>query len=168
MPELEKLEEKILAKLLDFLSYSSRTEKEVRDKANYFLRKSDIPKSADREDLVERIISLLKEENLVDDKIYAKRYVEGLILSPKNKSVREAMSFLLKRGVSEDIAESVLEEFGEQLELKSLKSLIEKKSRTYGSLRNPIARQKLIRYLISKGFSYEAARAEVDKTASLK
>ncbi len=168
MSEISKIEEKLLAKLLDYLSYSSRTEKEVRTRARRILGKLATPGNTDRENLIERAISILKEENLVDDRLYAKKYIEGLILSPKNKSVKEAINFLRKKGISEDIAQNVIGEFGGDLESKSLKTLIEKKTAVYGSLRNPVARHKLIKYLVSKGIRYEDIKSEIDKIASLK
>lgn len=168
MSELARLEEKLLAKLMDYLSYSPRTEKEVRSKAERILEKRDLPENADLESLVEKMLSILREENLVDDELYARRYLEGLVLSPKNKSVKEAMNFLYKKGIPKNVSDGVIQEFGEQLESKSLKALIEKKARAYGNLKNPISRKKLIKYLVSKGFRYESARSEVDKIASLK
>lgn len=78
------------------------------------------------------------------------------------------MNFLYKKGIPKNVSDGVIQEFGEQLESKSLKALIEKKARAYGNLKNPISRKKLIKYLVSKGFRYESARSEVDKIASLK
>ena len=76
--------------------------------------------------------------------------------------------FLYKKGIPEAIYSKYLDRLGGELEEKSLTILVEKKARSIKSLKDPTARNKLIRYLISKGFDPGRARAEVDKIASLK
>ncbi|KKS30900.1 hypothetical protein A2380_03140 [candidate division WWE3 bacterium RIFOXYB1_FULL_43_24] len=168
MSDIRESVDKLYSKILDFVSYTFRTEKEVRGKASFYLRKISFPPDIDPVKVVDEIISKLKASGDIDDDNYARRYIEGLLLSSKSKSPREASVFLYKKGISEDIAGKYLDLLGGELEAKSLSSLVEKKARSIKNLKDPVARNKLIRYLISKGFDPGRARAEVDKIASLK
>ena len=168
MPDLKKIEAKLYAKMLDFISYSFRTEKEIRDRLNFYIKKMVFHSVDDREIVADKIISDLKNSGYINDEEYVKRYFEGLLLSPKTKSPREASLFLYKKGVPESLSRKYLNSAGDVLEEKSLRTLVEKKTRTSKNLHNPVFRQKLVRYLISKGFDLEKVRAEVDRVVSLK
>lgn len=168
MTEIRESVDKLYSKISDFVSYTFRTEKEVRGKAYHYLRKITFPSGVDVSRVVDEIINRLKVSRGIDDDDYARRYIEGLLLSPKTKSSREASMFLYKKGIPESIYGKYLDRLGGELEEKSLSVLIEKKARSIKSLREPAARSKLIRYLIAKGFNPDRVRAEVDKIASLK
>src|SRR3989339_1661647 len=167
MSDIREAVDRLYSKILDFVSYTFRTEKEVRDRACFYLRKISFPPDIDTPKVVEEIMSKLKASGDIDDESYTKRYIEGLILSPKSKSSREAAMFLYKKGIPESISGKYLSQLGGELEEKSLGILVEKKARSLKSLRDPATRNKLIRYLISKGFNPDRVRAEVDKIASL-
>ncbi len=168
MTELRESVDKLYSKISDFVSYTFRTEKEVRGKVSFYLRKITFPPDVDVPRVVDEIINKFKVSRDIDDDDYTRRYVEGLLLSPKTKSSREASMFLYKKGIPESISSKYLDRLGGELEEKSLSVLVEKKARSIKSLRDPAARSKLIRYLIAKGFNPDRVRAEVDKIASLK
>jgi len=168
MSDLREVVDKLYSKILDFASYSLRTEKEVRDRSAYYLRKISFPGGVEPKTVVEEIITKLKNEGRLDDDKYTGRYLEGLLLSPKTKSIKEASLFLYKKGISESISGKYLDQFGSELEEKSLRILVEKKARSMKSPKDPSARNKLIRYLVSKGFNPDRARVEVDKIPPLK
>ena len=71
-----------------------------------------------------KVIARLKEVGLLDDNRYAENYANRLIES--NVSKREALQKLLLKGVSYDLAKSVLEETQTD-ELSQIKNVIEKK-----------------------------------------
>ena len=98
----------------------------------------------------------------------AKRYFEGLILSGKSKSLKEANAYLRKKGISENIIDKYASTQGSTLQNNSLKSIIDKKCRRQEDLREPSFRNKLIRYLLSKGFNYDDIKTAVDRKASIK
>ncbi|EKD31748.1 MAG: hypothetical protein ACD_77C00259G0002 [uncultured bacterium] len=168
MSDIREAVDRLYSKILDFVSYTFRTEKEVRDRACFYLRKISFPPDIDTPKVVEEIMSKLKASGDIDDESYTKRYIEGLLLSSKSKSSREAAMFLYKKGIPEAISSKYLDRLGGELEDKSLGALIEKKARSSKSLKDPAARNKLIRYLISKGYDSGRVRAEVDKIAPLK
>lgn len=168
MSDIRESVDKLYSKILDFVSYTFRTEKEVRDRAFFYLRKISFPPDVDPAEVVEEIINKLKLSRDIDDDDYTRRYIEGLLLSSKSKSSREASTFLYKKGIPESISSKYLDRLGGELEEKSLSALVEKKARSIKNLRDPAVRSKLIRYLISKGFNPDRVRAEVDKIASLK
>jgi SOS response regulatory protein OraA/RecX len=168
MSDIRESVDKLYSKILDFVSYTFRTEKEVRNRASFYLRKISFPPDINPAEVVEEIINKLKLSRDIDDDDYTRRYIEGLLLSSKSKSPREASMFLYRKGIPEAIYSKYLDRLGGELEEKSLTTLVEKKARSIKSLKDPVARNKLIRYLISKGFDPGRARAEVDKIASLK
>lgn len=168
MSDLKKIEDRLYSKTLDFISYSFRTEKEVKDRLAFLMRKVSFPSASDKDLIADRIMTDLKDSGYINDEEYVKRYVEGLVLSPKAKSIREASQFLYKKGISGELSEKYLRHVGEVLEEKSLHTLVEKKMRVVKNARDPKSVQKLVRYLVSKGYSYEKARAEVDRAVSLK
>jgi SOS response regulatory protein OraA/RecX len=155
--------------VLDFVSYSARSEKEVKDKLSYYFRKfrKDFPDEFDETDFLISSFERLKDLDYVNDERYVLRYLEGLLLSGKTKSVREAGMFLYKKGIPREISERLLNEKGSELQESAIHILVEKKMRVIGSL-NRESRAKLIRYLITKGFDSDAARDAVDRKSPLK
>ena len=124
MSDIRESVDKLYSKILDFVSYSFRTEKEVRDRAAYYLRKISFPPGVDPATVVDEIILRFKTSRDIDDDEYTRRYIEGLILSPKSKSSREAAMFLYKKGIPESISGKYLSQLGGELEEKSLGILV--------------------------------------------
>lgn len=170
MDIVKQTEQKIYSKVLDYVSYYSRTVKEAEGRIRFYLRKfhDSFPKEYDREKFLSDVLEMLKSQGYVGDEKYAKRYFEGLILSGKSKSLKEANAYLRKKGISENIIDKYASTQGSTLQNNSLKSIIDKKCRRQEDLREPSFRNKLIRYLLSKGFNYDDIKTAVDRKASIK
>ena len=139
--------EKIWEKLLRFVSFRQRTEKEIRD---WFKRK-ELPNI-----LFERYLKKLKKLDLVDDKRFAYSFVQDrLSFNPKPKKV--LIFELLKKGVSREIAEEVLESFDINEESQARELLAKYKSKWKG-LNLTLAWQKKMRFLLGKGYSFEIVK----------
>ena len=121
MNNLDYVEEydKLKTKVLKYIIYKKRTEKEIRQKFS---------KTID-EDILEDIIDELKENGYIDDLNYIDRAVNEFV-ALKNLSIREIKYKLFAKGLSNDIiGEYISSNFDElmEYEIKSAKNIIIKK-----------------------------------------
>lgn len=139
--------EKIWEKLLKFVSFRQRTEKEIKD----WFKKKKLP-----DVFCERYLNKLKKLGLVDDKRFAYSFIQDrLSFRPKPKKVLSLE--LLKKGIPREIVEEVLESFDIDEESQAKKLLAKYKSRWKGLDAN-LARQKEARFLLGKGYSFEIVK----------
>lgn len=146
-------------KALKFLSYRPRSEKEVRDK----LIKIKTP-----EILIEEIIKKLRDYKFLDDLEFAKMFArERSIL--KHKPVRVIKFELKQKGISEDLIEEVLTDSKEEeKDLEKAKEIIQKKIIRYKGLDSYKIREKLSRFLVSRGFDYDTIKEAIDEALTKK
>lgn len=130
-------------KALKFLSYRQRSQKEIGDK---------LKKEGFNDEIIEKTVDFLKSYNLIDDIAFAKNFM--MDKSNINKYGPERIRYeLYMRGISKDIIDEVLEDYGDEYSIAL--DLAKKKVKSYkGNDRNAIYR-KLGTFLQSKGFSYE-------------
>ena len=135
---------------LRFLSYRPRSEKEVLD----YLKK----KEASSQNTLE-IIRRLRDYNFINDENFARWYIEN-----RKKGMR-IISFELKRkGISKNIVEKVLEDFDlKKKEDSLLTKLVEKKWKTVSKAPKEKQYEKMMRFVLSKGFDYDDAKKEISK-----
>lgn len=128
-----------------FLSYKQRSKKELTKK----LKDKKIS-----ETVINKIITLLEEQKYVDDKSYAKMYLETKI---RNKPIgkRLLQNKLHEKGIDKETAEQTLtENYSEEKEIESAKKLFKKYSKKIRGKGAADIKQKCYRYLISRGFDY--------------
>lgn len=140
---LEEERLKAKDKTLKFLSYRQRSHKEIIDK---------LKKEGFNDEIIEKTIDFLKSYNLIDDMAFAKNFM--MDKSNINKYGPERIRYeLYMKGISRDIIDKVLEDYGDEYSIAL--ELAKKKIKSYkGDDRNAIYR-KLGGFLQSKGFSYE-------------
>ena len=99
MNNLDYVEEydKLKTKVLKYIIYKKRTEKEIRQKFS---------KTID-EDILEDIIDELKENGYIDDLNYIDRAVNEFV-ALKNLSIREIKYKLFAKGLSNDIIDEYI------------------------------------------------------------
>jgi len=151
--------EKIYQKTLNFLSYRVRSKKEVTDRLREYFYKSGIDKSLTGK-FEEKIINSLEKLDLIGDSDFAESYVntaKELKTPPGRRKMRE---FMFKKGVSNDIIESVLSDYPVEIEQKGAQILLEKKMR--GLKKTYQNKQKMWKYLAGRGYSPGAIEAVVD------
>ncbi len=124
------------------LSYRGRSEKELRDR---LLRKG-FPEKA-----VSLTLTYLKETGLIDDRALAVD-LKRQAMEHKRLGYRAARSLLRRRGVSDDIADSILA-YDEDAELANARSLLDKKRVSAGNYLTPKEIKRLYDYLSRRGFS---------------
>ncbi len=144
--------QKVLDKLLMWVTLRPRSEKEIKD---YFKRKKV------HESLHSKLTDRLKRLELLNDEEFAKWWVDQR-LSFKSKSKRDITQELRMKGIDKEIIENVLGET-EIDEEKIAKDLLGKKAYKWKNLESHIARQKISQYLAGKGFGWNVIEKVVTK-----
>lgn len=129
-----------------------KTKKDVYD---YLIRKG----FSDEE--TSEVCDYIEEVGLVDDDLYVKFFVEDSFRI-KNKGARKIVYELKQRGIDDDKIEATIEEASD-MEYEALKEAYEKKLEATKSETDPYKRKnKIIRFLISRGFDYSDIKDIVD------
>lgn len=129
-----------------------KTKKDVYD---YLIRKG----FSDEE--TSEVCDYIEEVGLVDDDLYVKFFVEDSFRI-KNKGARKIVYELKQRGIDDDKIEEAIEEASD-MEYEALKEAYERKLEATKSDTDPYKRKnKIIRFLISRGFDYSDIKDIVD------
>jgi regulatory protein len=149
--------EKFYRASLNYLSFRPRSEKEMRD---YLKRKTQNIKPQIDEKIIERIIESLLKSKFIDDEEFARRFVEQRTkIRPKAWKV---IKFELKqKGISNELIDQIQNsEFRIQdNDLQSALTLAERKLPQYAKITDKRkAREKMMRYLASKGFDWDTIK----------
>ena len=129
-----------------------KTKKDVYD---YLIRKG----FSDEE--TSEVCDYIEEVGLVDDDLYVKFFVEDSFRI-KNKGARKIVYELKQRGIDDDKIEEALEEASD-MEYEALKEAYERKLEATKSETDPYKRKnKIIRFLISRGFDYSDIKDIID------
>jgi len=143
--EKEEVASKAYNIALRFLKTRERSEKEIRDK----LKEKNF---SDR--IIDLVLEKLKRLDFVDDRRFAEMFVKDRIkLKPKGKRVLKQE--LGQKGISDKIIEEVLgENLDEGKEIELAKRVFEKNIKRYSNLPPEQQKQKIIKYLLRKGFGW--------------
>lgn len=117
------------------------------------------------EKLIKIVLSDLKEKSFVDDKVFASHFIEEKLKKKRwgNNKIRAA---LFSKGVSACIIDELIKSFdSEEDQNEAALALAQKK---YENLKkreteNKKLKQKLISFLLSRGFEYEVSAEAVNK-----
>ena len=147
--------EKFYNKALEFLSYRTRSEKEVRDKLK--------TKQAEP-GIIEKVISKLKEKRFINDEEFARQWIENRERF-KPRSLRLIKLELRQKGIKGEILEKVIQDldFNSESELEQAKRLVEKRIDKVRDLPKQEIYQKLGRFLASKGFNWDTIKKAIDE-----
>jgi len=136
---------------LRYLAVRPRSIKEVRD---YLLRKDF------SEDDIDSAVAKLTEHNYLNDQDFALLWVQNRMrLNPKSTTILRAE--LLKKGISKDIASSVLSTISQSDQLESVIKIIESKAHQSRYQQ----KQKMIEYLARKGYGYGLIKEALDSVS---
>lgn len=136
---------KALEKSFRWLGMRPRSRKEIEKK----LKEKGFAKK-----IIKKTLKKLEEYGYLNDKKFAQSWLEARKLTGKGKFVvrRE----LREKGIRENLAKKILARYSPKEEIEIAKNLIERRRARYKDL-NPLERkQKIARYLASRGFSWEA------------
>jgi regulatory protein len=141
--------EKFYNKALRFLSFRPRSEKEVRE---------NLKKKKASESIVELVIRKLKEQKFLDDKEFTNWWIEQRTLI-KLKPKRVIKMELKQKGIDDELIDELLEKVSLHVpDLEKAKRIVEKKIQKYKSSEPFKTKEKLGRYLASKGFDYDTIK----------
>lgn len=116
-------------------------------------KRAERAKNRVKYDFKDLIVERLVERGYVDDVKFARYYVENRFVK-KGVSRKRLKMELMKKGISQDVIDGVLNERNDEEEILKI---IAKKRTKYTD-------EKLVAYLCRQGFSYDLARDLVEKT----
>ncbi len=156
--------EKFYKAAIRYLSFRTRSEKEMRD---YLARKINDSRLTINEGVVEKIVQSLKRDKFLNDEEFVRMWIrERTLIKPK--AIRVIKMELKQKGISDEIIDSVMTN-DEGLMINDLDlalKLAEKKLRTIHDQSEKFkVKEKLGRYLAGKGFDWDTIKAAL---ASLK
>ncbi len=132
-------------KAMTHLSATMKTKKQMRD----FLAKKGYTEA-----VVNHVIERLEYYNLVDDAAYCKAYIQSV----KGKGRRAIEADLIRRGAEKSVIEKVLSGYEENWDEAA--AVLEKYMR--GKPHTKEGLYKGFRYLLSKGYDYDTAKAAME------
>ncbi|MCA9308459.1 MAG: regulatory protein RecX [Patescibacteria group bacterium] len=142
------------------LPYKTVQDKLKKKCANY----SDLEFSA--EDLVQEIMSELVIAKYVDDFRYATSFINSKYSSTQPIGMSKIKQQLRLKGINSDVISQAFDLIEDAIPNDALRFLIQK--RTKGKTLDYEQKQKLYKYLMSRGFSFSAIQREVDSITLLK
>lgn len=137
-------------KLMKYVLFKKRTEKEVINKCNMLKYE---------ESQIDEIIEYLKENDYINDEFYVDRYIKN-IMKLKETSIKDIKIDLIRRGIEEDLIEKYITDDVYNYEEESALKLALKKSKNFEI-------EKVKKYLINKGFSYSNVSKAIDNLKDL-
>lgn len=113
------------------------------------------------DDAQARIMERLTKERYVDDERYARAYVNDKVRFDK-WGPHKLEEGLWLRHISEDIQQRVLNEVDPELYVDNLRTLLKAKQKSTKAKDDYELRQKLVRYALSRGYSFDMIKQAMD------
>lgn len=141
-------------KIAQYCAFQERSLQEVTTK----LKAWEVP-----EELHETLIQLLIEEGYLDQARFANTYTRGKI-NLKKWGKAKVRLHLKHKGVDEEAIQQSLGQIDMEQYLENANKLVLQKLKTIKDRSNPlVVKQKIYRFLLSKGFEMEVIQKAVDK-----
>lgn len=151
--QLESEKNTAFDKALTHISLTRKTEKQVR---TFLSGKGYLPA------VVDYAVEKLRSYNFLNDGEYAEAYVESVA---KRKGGRLIRMELRQKGVSDEEIDVALEGLDGDTELAAATAILQKYMR--GKVCDQPTLQKAYRYLMSKGYGFETAKAALAKLGEI-
>ena len=148
----EMTEQEAYLQLAALCAQAEHCQQEMRDK----MKRWEID-----ETIQNRIISRLVKERYIDDERYARAFVKDKIRYNKwgRRKVQQA---LWQKRIDDDIQRRVLDEIDEKEYLDVLRPLLKQKRKTIKAQSDYELNQKLMRFALSRGFTFDIIRQCID------
>lgn len=112
---------------------------------------------------IDKIISYLKEYNFLDDERFVNSYVSGKFRI-KRWGRKKIYAGILPKRVGKELILSALQSIDEQEYSEVIDTLIEKKMKLLSGEKDPWKKkQKILQYVISRGFEYDLVQDILSK-----
>jgi len=108
-----------------------------------------------------RVMQRLVSERYIDDERFARAFVYDKIRYNKWGRRKVEQALWLKH-IDKDIQERVLDEIGDDEYLKVLRPLLKQKERTIKAANDYERNQKLVRFALQRGFTFDIIRRCID------
>ncbi len=140
------MSDELFKKLVHYCAYQERSHKEVKTK---------LLELGARGLELENIIVELINQNYLNEERFAKAFAGGKFRTKKWGKIK-IIQELKKHYLSEYVIKNAMKEISEDDYENAILFLIEKKLETLKSIKNKISKkQKVINYLLQKGYSYQ-------------
>lgn len=139
-----------LSVAFNHISVSDKSEKQMRE---FLLKKGFLAES------VERVIDRLKELNYIDDRAFAKTFVEH-----SKKSGKKALIYKLQsKGISMDDIDLALENESDEIQEEKAINLAKNQLPKYNDLNEFEKKKKLNAFLFRHGFTWDIISTVIEK-----
>lgn len=146
-----------------YLSFKPRFSGEVRIRLQ---QETDNPKSPEINSLIDSILGKLERNKFLDDEGLAIG-VSLYLLKTKHKGPKYIKLKLLSRGLKAGFVDKIIKDnLTREAQLEVLRQIITQKTKSNLPL-DVKAKSRLIRFLISRGFTYETIRYSLDGTGQI-
>ena len=145
---LDTIYDLTMGKVLNYLSYGLKTEKEIHQRLALYVQKLKISES-DKSAISDRILARLNDLNLVNDKKVLENFIINLKGSSKLKNKKYISDRLFKKGFNPDDISDALDRFSSDYEYTC--AVYDFKKR----YRNTKDTLKVKKYLLGKGYHYD-------------
>ena len=148
----EMTEQEAYLQLAALCAQAEHCQQEMRDK----MKRWEIDETVQN-----RIIARLVKERYIDDERYARAFVKDKIRYNKwgRRKVQQA---LWQKRIDDDIQRRVLDEIEEKKYLDVLRPLLKQKRKTIKAQSDYELNQKLMRFALSRGFTFDIIRQCID------
>lgn len=146
----------IKQRALSFLARRFHSERELLIK---------LKTKAYEERLIKIVLNDLREKSIIDDQVFANHFIEEK-LKKKRWGKNKIRAALFSKGVSSSIIDDVLQSFNSEEDQNEVAFSLAKKKFENLKLRETDSKklkQKIISFLLSRGFDYEVSSGAVNK-----
>jgi len=152
----------IFDRCLGYLGIRQRSKKEISDYIKKLLRKKTYSKEEEQNIINGTIDKLIKLE-LINDEEFARLVLASKTRGKHPKGVNAIKADLYKKGIDRELIKSTLAE--NTCDADNAKMLAQEKLAYYQQKNPQDAKQKTLRYLVSRGFSFDTAISAIDSVA---
>ena len=142
--QFESEKETALDKALTHITATQKTEKQIRE---FLAGKGFLPP------VIDYVVEKMRGYNFINDEEYAAEYAR---FASRKKGGKLIKMELRAKGIADEAIEAAIDGLDEDAEENAARDALEKYLR--GKERNAVTFQKAYRYLLGKGFSYDAAK----------
>jgi regulatory protein len=164
MNDQDTLYFRILDRVVNFISYRARSEREISERTDKYLSKILSATDDQKKAIKDRVFKELSQLRLIDDADFAQKYVAD----HKKSSRRALYSALMQKGLTKSVIESVLNTISDTSQEEQLIALSDKKIKTLAKYGTKTAKLRLLRYLLGKGYPPDMVYAVVDTKFKVK
>ncbi len=140
-------------KIFDLVSRRLHSKDELRIK---------LQKLGYQNNVINDVLNYLEEKKYLDDKKFAESYFKTLI--NKNKSKYEIIGKLKQKGINDELIENLFDKYyNQEVELENVLKLAKKKLKLLKNLPVNLQKEKLIHFLLRKGYKINIIKNITDK-----